>query len=270
MPQSGFRYIDSNETDKKCKRRNDLKVYDCLHSHPSHGLEVGVARYAHHQGGKYNGDNDRFYQAYENGTERFEFRPEARKSKPDDQSCQHSDEDEVGLREPSASFQAGTPLRETSILYCGCDIKNKSFLPQKSNQNSVKQATGNGRSPASAQNPGTAAPVLIEFVPDSVASTPKRGTAFWEEENAETEYPISYVPPHLFLVFLEAESVVAAQPEVFALLAEVFALLSAVVELSPEVVVVLVPELEVVFAAQPEVFALLSEVLALAAEPEVV
>jgi hypothetical protein len=57
---------------------------------------------------------------------------------------------------------------------------------------------------------------------------------------------IFYVPPPLLQVFLEAESVVVAEPEVFAL---VF----AAAELSPEVVV-LVVEPEVVFVLDLEVF----------------
>jgi len=72
-----------------------------------------------------------------------------------------------------------------------------------------------------------------------------------------TFYPVFLPPP--FQVFLEAESVVVAEPEVFALV-------SVAVELSPEVVVLVVePEVfALVLAAEPEVFALV-----LAAEPEV-
>ena len=75
-----------------------------------------------------------------------------------------------------------------------------------------------------------------------------------------TFYPV-FLPP-LFQVFpVEAESVVVAQPEVFALV-------SAAAELSPEVVVLV---------SEPEVFALVSvaaelspEVVVLVAEPGVV
>jgi hypothetical protein len=80
----------------------------------------------------------------------------------------------------------------------------------------------------------------------------------------------------LLQVFLEAESVVAAglSPEVVVLAAEpeVLALVFAVAQLSPQVVV-LAAEPEVVSAvAEPEVLALAAEpeVLVLAAEPEVV
>ena len=71
-------------------------------------------------------------------------------------------------------------------------------------------------------------------------------------------HPTFYVLPPLVQVFLEAESVVVAQPEVFARL-------FAAAELSLEVVV-LVAEPEVVFV----VAELSLEVVVLAAEPEVV
>jgi hypothetical protein len=73
-------------------------------------------------------------------------------------------------------------------------------------------------------------------------------------------HPTFYVLPPLLQVFLEAESVVVAEPEVFALV-------SVAAELSPEIVVLVV---------EPEVFALVfavaelsPEVVFLVVEPEV-
>ena len=80
-----------------------------------------------------------------------------------------------------------------------------------------------------------------------------------------TFYPVFLPPP--FQVFLEAESVVVAEPAVFSPVVEpeVFVLVFAVAELSPEVVVL---------AAEPEVVSVAAELspgaVVLAVEPEVV